>query len=69
LSIFSLQASKNIIELAAEPKIQHFLNNIPIKENLEDKPIYQPGCLRKVSEIYCIMLLSHLQGICNFSNE
>ena len=45
---FSLHASENVIKLAADPKVQHFLNNIPMKESLGNKEIYQPGCLRKV---------------------
>ncbi|XP_028413872.1 uncharacterized protein LOC114536720 [Dendronephthya gigantea] len=43
----SLQASECIKNLAKEPKLQQFLDNIPKKESMEDKAIYHPGCLRK----------------------
>ena len=47
-SIFSLQASEQLQQLAEDPKIQHFLNNTPTKTTMQDKLIHQPGCLRKV---------------------
>ena len=47
--IFSMQASDNLLKLAEDPKVQHFLNNVPMKESMSDKDIYQPGSLRKVN--------------------
>jgi hypothetical protein len=48
----SLQASDLILNLAKDQKLQQFLNNIPKKESMEGKEIYQPGCLRKVNKFY-----------------
>ena len=44
-----MQASDNLLKLAEDPKVQHFLNNVPMKESMSDKDIYQPGSLRKVN--------------------
>ena len=38
------------MELGNNPKIQHFINNIPIKE-LSNKALYEHGTLRKVNNI------------------
>jgi hypothetical protein len=51
-SIISLQASQLVRNLGEDhhPKIQHYLNNTPAKESMDNKAIYQSGCLRKVSK-------------------
>ena len=49
-SIISLQASQLVRNLGEDPKIQHFLNNTPAKESMDNKAIYQSECLRKVSK-------------------
>ena len=54
ISSISLQASDMIISLAADPKLQQFLDNIPKKESMEDKAIYQPGCVRKVNRLFLL---------------
>ena len=59
-SIFSLQASEQLKQLAEDPKIQHFLNNTPTKMTMQDKLIHQPGCLRKVSWYSPATLFHHM---------
>ena len=58
-------ASESIISLAQDPKLQQFLDNIPKKESMEEKAIYQPGCQKvkcerstKHSFNYILLLLS-----------
>ena len=38
-----------ILNLAKDLRLQRFVNSIPKKESMEDKEIYQLGCLRKVN--------------------
>ena len=42
--VYRKQAAGNLISLAKNKKIQHFINNIPVKEN-SDKELYEHGKL------------------------
>ena len=42
------------------PQFQHYINSIPIKDTMINKPIYQPGYLRKVSYSYLHNNLNYL---------
>ena len=58
--IFSLQASGQLKQLAEDPKIQHFLNDMPTKTTMQYKLIHQPGCLGKVSRYSPTTLIYHM---------
>ena len=44
-------AAEGLQELYSSPQVQVFLNCLPVKDVLENKRIYQAGCLRKVSTL------------------
>ena len=43
------RCGKGSMDLYHSPTVQKFLNQLPVHQILENKAIYQPGCLRKVN--------------------
>ena len=49
---FRPTVGKGLKELYNFPEVQMFLNCLQSKEIFNSKPIYQPGCLRKVLKMF-----------------
>ena len=48
LFIILIRCGNGLVQLYNSPRVQMFLNCLSSKEVYSTKPIYQPGCLRKV---------------------